>query len=108
MKRTILTMLLMAVVCVGCTQTIPAGVKGALYTSEITLRTTADEAAAATKEPWVIPADATLEQKLAKREVQVDLLTKTMAQAAKNLEAVVEYFRTEQERNANDLLGGTK
>ena len=79
---------------VGCQTQLPSGVKGALYTAQLSLEQTVADVADAETAPWVIPADATIEQKLALTEKQVIVLTKIMAQANKNLLTVAEYFRT--------------
>ena len=96
MKKMLIGMMLLIVLVGGCTN-LPTGVKTSLYTAQITMYQTVKEANAATTEPWVIPTDATMEQKLAKREAQVSLLIRTMDQAEKNLATVTDYFRTGKE-----------
>ena len=95
-NRTIMFLALLAflAMCAGCARPLPQGVKGSLYTAQLTLSQTVKDAAATTKEPWTVNLDATVERKLAKAEFQVILLLKTMEQADKNLQVVVEYFRT--------------
>jgi len=101
MKK-LIAMLLVPLVFVlsGCM--IPDGIKTSLYTTEIVLSETVADAAVPAKDPWVIPPDATIEEKLAKREAQVILLVDTMEQAAKNLKAVSDYFRTGKVPSVNN------
>ncbi len=98
MKKATMCVVLMAVLVglMGCTN-IPTGVKSALYTAEITLTETVKDAEAGTREPWAIPPDSTPEEVLGSRLEQVELLLKTMEQAAKNLQAVSNFFRTGKE-----------
>ncbi len=98
MKKAMLCVVLMAVLVglMGCTN-IPTGVKSALYTAEITLTETVKDAEAGTREPWVIPPNSTVEEISGSRLEQVELLLRTMEQVTKNLQAVVEYFRTGKE-----------
>ena len=97
MKKLML-MLVVVFAVAGCG--IPEGVKASLYTAKTGLNLTVEEAtseAPTAGTVWHIPADATMEQKLTIRERQVVLLVNTMAQANRNLEAVVDWFRTGKE-----------
>jgi len=85
-------LVLLPVLAGGCAQPPPA-VKAALYTAQLSLEATAQEAAAGEKGIWKVPDDATVEEKLAIRERQVVECVKTMEQASKNLKVVVSWFR---------------
>ena len=89
-------MLLLCLAVTGC-QPIPAGVQSTLYTAELTLEETVKDSIEKTSIPWIIAENATIEEKLATREAQVELLIRIMDQANKNLDTVVEWFRTGKE-----------
>jgi len=88
-------LVLLPVLAGGCAQP-PSAVKAALYTAQLSLETTAQEAAAGEKGIWKVPDNATVEEKLAIRERQVVECVKTMEQASKNLKVVVSWFRRGQ------------
>ena len=91
MKKTLVMLILLAVFVGGCTP--PQGIRSALYTAQIVLDTTIKEVAKEENVPWKIPDNATMEEKLALREYQVIILTKTMSQANENLKTVIVYYR---------------
>jgi len=91
MKK-VLGLLLMGALLAGCGSP-PASVKNTLYSTELALRLTAAEAAAGTRDPWVVPAGADAGAKLAIRERQVDYLLILVDQSARNLESVRNWFR---------------
>jgi len=91
MKKMIIMLVLLMFVLVGCN--VPDGVKSALYTAEITAKTTAQEFNVQNG-PWTIPATATDAEKIALQEDQIKILVDTMVQISENLETVVDYFRT--------------
>ena len=99
MKKLLALLLVLSIGVVGCG--IPAGVKGSLYTAEASLRHTVADADAANSDLWKIPDNATAAEALVIREKQVAALLSVMGQAAKNLEAVIDYFRTGKERKGD-------
>ena len=98
--RKFMIMVVLAAMCViGCDTPLPSGVKGALYTAQLSLEQSAKNAKEATKDPWKIDVNETTERKLAKTEQQVIELLKIMSQADENLKVVVDYFRTDKKDN---------
>ena len=83
MKRIsfILSLVLLVVMVSGCTQPLPPGVKGALYTAQLSLDATLKDASDADSGIWNIPPNATLEEKLTLTEKQNIAFVKIMQQA---------------------------
>ena len=90
----ILSLILLAAWLSGCTQPLPPGVKGALYSAQLSLKHTVSEAAEAEDGIWIVDKTQTLEQQLTQVEKQVIVLLAIMEQAEKNLVTVSDYFRT--------------
>jgi len=89
----------------GCAK-VPSTVQGSIATASAALKVTVKEAAVKEVPPWKVPADETAEQKLTRVEKQVVLLVETMAQASKNLDAAVAYFRADRNTDPETVEGG--
>ena len=94
MKKMIVILLLVGLTSylVGCTN-IPVGVKSALYSSQISLETMVDDVEAGNPPFGDVPNETPAET-IERQQEQIQILKDMMKQANLNLKAVVEYFRT--------------
>jgi len=91
--------LVLALACVfaGCSN-MPSGTKACLATATATLKVTVKDYDAANEPPWLVPADATVEQQAVIYKQQVDLLIFTVREANKSFDTVMEW--AEANRNS--------
>ena len=95
MKKFALVLILVALIgLTGCN--MPQGVKGALYSAQITSAETVKDVEAG-KVPFGEVENETTEAQIARLQSQVNILVRTLDQIDKNLTTVVEYVRGKKE-----------
>jgi len=91
MRKLMLVMLVVALLGVaGCG--LPQGIKGCLYTAQITSEVTVDDVNAG-RYPFDVVEGETDEQQIVRFEKQVDILVRTLEQVNNNLVVVVDFVQ---------------
>lgn len=91
MKKLLVPILLVAAaaVFVGC---VPPEIKSSVYVSELTLRHTTADANAERPPLWNADPNATAEERLSRREEQLEYSLEVMKKVSRNLKTVREWM----------------